>query len=244
MQSKKSVDEYEKEDKSFDLISTKYITGYNAKWNLKKMSFSAIKAGSTFVYELDQDADIDIGLLGEKQHEGFGEYLVENLSDMEYFVETADNEIVNDEKEMRDELLHNIKEELSDVLLDSMYTDMMNKSVSDRKELNKITSSFLGRIILMVKQAKDKNDLMDRIKSVKNKNKKDRIIAYITKTIGEENEPVRLNCENTEECSLLRKMNVSDDYISQRWKEYLIRLLTQEKYLQKGESQGDEGDDE
>ena len=233
----KQHNDFEKQNRAFDQASTKYITGYNSKWNLKKPSFSAIRAGSTFVYELKEDAKIADGFIGEKNLEGFGEYIIRRLCDMDILLKE------NKEKDITgDQFPDRVKDELAAVVLKQLYTDLLDQAIRNSRNLN-ISSSLLGRVALMVKQSDDKNDLMNRIASIKSDASRNRIMAYIERAIGKKNDPLCLNFSDTEEYDLLKKMNRDDDYINRGWKNYLLRLLTQEKYLQKDSEEGGNDDE-
>ena len=226
-----------------DYVSSKYITGYNTKWNLKKPSFSAIKAGSCFVYKLTKDITINRKFVGEKNHEGYGEISIQKLADMQYELES-----VKDDKEYKNIKIDSFRVEIASILLDSIYTTLFDDAIKTQKEL-KINPSLLGRVILMVKQSKDKKDLIDRIESIKSKNEKTKILNFIQEAIGKDDNQITLKLENNKEYEKLKNddtlKNLYDAVdVTNKWKEYLIMLLTQEKYLNKSYDAIKEEDDE
>ena len=235
--------EYVNVDDMADYVSSKYITGYNTKWNLKKPSFSAIKAGSCFVYKLTKDITINRKFVGEKNHEGYGEISLQKLADMQYELES-----VKDDKEYKNIKIDSFRVEIASILLDSIYTTLFDDAIKTQKEL-KINPSLLGRVILMVKQSKDKKDLIDRIESIKSKNEKTKILNFIQEAIGKDDNQITLKLENNKEYEKLKNddtlKNLYDAVdVTNKWKEYLIMLLTQEKYLNKSYDAIKEEDDE
>ena len=222
-------------EKDHDYVSSKYITGYNTKWNLKKPSFSAIKAGSTFIFDLDSETKIDACFVGEKNHEGYGEIMILPLSEMSYKINVKKGDPANvgsGIEKMRPELLA--------ILRDRLYIKLFDDAINERNNL-KITSSLLGRVILMAKQSEDKKDLLARVESIKSEEKK-KIKKFLDNVIGNGEAVMLHRIDSYDEYALLKKYEADDDYINRNWKAYLINLLAQEKYhiKEKGKYEGDE----
>src|SRR5699024_7422290 len=62
------------EEQSYSELTAGVLTGYYAKWNLKRSAVPVVKAGSTFAFRLAEDwrPKAEVLWIGENNGEGFG----------------------------------------------------------------------------------------------------------------------------------------------------------------------------
>ena len=148
----------------FTNISSRVVSGYNAKWNLKKPQFPVIKAGSVVLFKVSEPKEAREGLedcyfVGTKQNEGFGR--VRLISDVEAMeVPNADE---SDGEELYCELLQAVKTQKEN---DKILEDGI-KLADDKISKKSINASQIGRLTLMCKESADYNDFIRRINSIK-----------------------------------------------------------------------------
>ena len=157
-------------DDKLSFMKYKTITGYMSVGRYKKPHLRAVKAGSTICFSPDKTQKLPkIGYFGEKTGEGFGQvYFVkaENIMDLNGGTFAAmEKEVVCDD--LLGKLLEKNKE------LEAMRTKAIDYAKKNQGTLEKLTSSFVGRVLLMVRQAKDYDDLKARIDSVKTESKRE-----------------------------------------------------------------------
>lgn len=189
-------------------IILKTISGYNSKWNLKKPHINAYKAGSALVFKVTKDKEIKkIQFIGEKQNDGFGVIeLIPNADELkEIAVERSDNSAFAVQYE---------NSPISDAIKKAKVIKSIKELALEKISVVKLNSTQIGRLTLMCKEAKDMNDLLKRINSIKTKSTKDNAIEIY----------------NT----------VKNEYKDIYWREYLITLLTLAKYQKKVDKKGDE----
>lgn len=155
-------------------ISTRLITGYNAKWNLKKMSVPAIAAGSCIVFDVPETKEYaDYIYIGEKQNEGFGKIKVYNdIAALQ----------IGSQKSKTEPYKEEIDSVLGDMIRDININDeIMKKAIrvveeKDNKDKSKyrylnnkkgVNPSQVGRAILMCKESENRADFNNRIESIK-----------------------------------------------------------------------------
>ncbi len=143
-------------------MAVKIISGYNAKWNLKKPQITAFAAGSAVIARVNADTELPKQkLIGEKQNEGFGIITV---------IENADSYTVNESKtsngeKTRCDILALIeKRRQRDELLDLAVKKAQDIFASGDDFLN---SSQIGRILLMCKEASDTDNFDKRLENIK-----------------------------------------------------------------------------
>lgn len=194
-------------DKEFTRISSSVISGYNAKWNLKKPQFPVINGGSVIVFTPDEGKELDeIVYIGEKQNEGFGR--VRLISDAENFrcteTEKSDNKSgKTGNKEM-------------DALLDKF--DRENKILecaiknADSCHLGK---SQVGRVALMCKESLNYDNFIKRIESIKTDSTRKAALSCFGDKAWEE-------------------LKIDPDKYWKDAKKYILTLLTVKKYNERG----------
>lgn len=192
-------------------IAVKVISGYNAKWNLKKPQITAFAAGSTIIARVKDDTELpEILYIGEKQNEGFGVITV---------IENADSYTVKEtktsigKKTQCDILTLIEKRRQRDKLLDLAVKKAQDIFASKDDFLN---SSQIGRILMMSKEASDADDFENRLENIKI----DSIRQIAQKHFSKETV----------------QQEVGKEFAWEQIKQYLIDCLTVCKYiLRKGE---------
>lgn len=236
---------FEGQEKFRPILQTKQITGYQSKWNLRKQPVPAIKAGSCLVYRLTEDAIISKNFIGERNLEGFGQIRVDSLETQKYIVEECEvvkkDDLINiqyNNKLIQNILLERIMDKLR---LDAITQDSLGTS-----------SSAIGRATLMLKESMDENrdnaaqafsSFVNRVESIKNKDVKEEITNKIIKKIGKQLEngwslvDIPGYEKIAEETVLLKETGWDEvrckEEVSNRWGEYLLLILTQQKYMKK-----------
>lgn len=146
------------------------ISGYNAKWNLKKPHINAYKAGSALVFAVTEDVEMEkILFVGEKQNEGFGVIeLIPNADELkEDVVELNDTETL---------VFQNENNPISNAIRKEKVIKSIKELALKNISMVKLNSTQIGRLTLMCKEAEDMNDLLKRINSIKTKSTKDNAI--------------------------------------------------------------------
>lgn len=157
-------------DDKLSFMKYKTVTGYMSVGRYKKPHLRAVKAGSTICFSPDKTQKLPkIGYFGERTGEGFGQVCfvkAENIMDLNGGTFAAmEKEVVCDD--LLGKLLEKNKE------LEVMRTKAIDYAKKNQGTLEKLTSSFVGRVLLMVRQAKDYDDLKERIDSVKTESKRE-----------------------------------------------------------------------
>ena len=143
-------------------IAAKIISGYNAKWNLKKPQITAFAAGSAVIARVNADTELPKQMLiGEKRNEGFGVISVIENADSYAVKEAKTNSgektqcailTLIEKRRQRDKLLYLAVKKAQDIF------------ASGDEFLN---SSQTGRILLMCKEATDAANFDKRLESIK-----------------------------------------------------------------------------
>lgn len=137
-------------------ISTRVISGYNAKWNLIKPQFVALKAGSVVVARAQKEASLpEEFLIGEKLNEGFG--IVKVIPNSDKFSVKAHS--LSQEKTEKSIISKLIEAQRKN-------DEVLSRGIKKAKEVL-LNASQCGRVVLMCKEAEDFNDFENRLKSIK-----------------------------------------------------------------------------
>lgn len=194
-------------------LCTKIISGYNAKWNLKKPQIKAIGAGSAVIVRANRNLILPSAFtIGDKQNEGFGEICT--LIDAEHYIieDNKDKEAVSDLEENKTVALVKQKRAKDALLLLAIERAV----VINRIGLKALNKSQLGRLTLMCKESDDIKVFEERIGSIK------------TSSIREEAERFFSEKEILSEVK-------TDEWESISY--YIIKVLTVLKYLTRKENQ-------
>ena len=146
----------------FTNITSGVVSGYNAKWNLKKPQFPVIRAGSVVLFHVDETkSDLaDCYYIGEKQNEGFGRVrLLTNVKEMK----VSEGSIGGTEPEgSPGELLAAVEaQKENDRILEAAMELALKISKAS------INASQLGRLTLMCKESSSYDDFKKRFDSIK-----------------------------------------------------------------------------
>lgn len=156
-------------DKSF--MKYKTIMGYMSAGNYKKPHIRAVAAGSTICFTAESVCTLpEYAYFGVKNGEGFG---------MVRFVKADELMELGENVSASGKVNAATDGRLTDLLKKNNTTEEMRSSaidyaLSNRSALVGLSSSFVGRVLLMIRQADDFNDLIKRIDSVKTEAKKEK----------------------------------------------------------------------
>lgn len=162
-------------------IALTTISGYNAKWNLKKPHINAFKAGSAIVFEITEDTELKkTQFIGEKQNEGFGVVeLIPNVDKLEEKVIHLDD--------IKPDSIKCKKTPISDAIRKEKVNEAIKELALEKISTVKLNSTQIGRLILMCKEAENMDNLLKRINSIKTKSVKDNA-TKIYNTVKEESQ--------------------------------------------------------
>ena len=191
----------------FTRLSSRVVSGYNAKWNLKKPQFPVIRAGSCIVFETEEDEKKnEYILVGEKQNEGYGKIRL---------IPDANSITVNKKSNNTAKTCEYTSELLKEVKNRKAEDEILEKAITDSKKIA-LNASQVGRITLMCKESDCYEDFEKRIKSIK--------------TVSTKNEAMKhFNEEKL-------KDTVGDSFEWSACRKYIIAVLTVKKYQLRGEN--------
>lgn len=155
-------------DEKLSFMKYKTITGYMSAGRYKKPHLSAIKAGSTICFTADNTPIPKTSFFGEKNGEGFGMVRfikAENIMEL-----SGIRFLIPEDEFSSDGLLSELLDKNTE--REKIRTEAINYAKKNKKALCGLTSSFVGRVLLMIRQAESYEDLLNRIESVKDSNKK------------------------------------------------------------------------
>lgn len=155
-------------DKKRSHMKYKTVTGYMSAGRYKKPHIRAVKAGSTICFKASGAPIPKTGFFGEKNGEGFGEVRfvkAEDIMKLGGFKFPAAEKTASDYGLLQELLDKNAERE-------KMRMDAVKYAKENKDRLIRLTPSFVGRALLMIRQADGYDDLLARINSVKDENKK------------------------------------------------------------------------
>jgi hypothetical protein len=146
-------------------------TGYYGVWNLKKPHIPGIKAGSHigFVYDGESKEVPQSRYIGEKTAEGFGKI---RIYKKDAIVNQDGRLALPDGGAPARGCSDVIKKELEKI--DNLYKMRSRASdfaIREKRTINGLNASLIGRVALMLRQASDKADFDARVASVKSDKK-------------------------------------------------------------------------
>lgn len=155
------------------LMETDMISGYQIQWNLHKPLTKLVKAGSSIRFTATGNKSIDeMMFIGEKNQEGYGLVSIKALNDIS--LQKADKnqcDAIQESVGCINRIAINILEEQ---LLEHLSETTRDKAF---KKLEKLDSSQIGRVTLMLKQKEDFNDFCMRINTIKSESFKKAVMA-------------------------------------------------------------------
>lgn len=240
------IDAYDEEGESVSYMSTKIITGYNTKWNMKRLFMPAVCAGSAFVFKVKGESSIYASMVGERNLEGYGAIRIEKINSMKYKI----NENIENQENTTSGSDINIKE------VKVMLEKLMKNDLLDAIKLNaysidnmKLNASTVGRVSLMlIESGNDYEEFIKRVDSIKRKSEHDAVMSFIYKYIfNSDNAPDMEKMIGKSKAAIEISSNIDalygdDKFVKKQqianeiWHEYLKSILVNQKYkLAKGD---------
>lgn len=144
---------YRGEEDGGSMVQTRELTGYYSKWNLKRQAVPAVRAGSVFVYVIDDEngwelqTDASRLFVGERNLEGCGEVMISGCREMRYEVQKYDRQHRGNTQIVlcRPCLISIVTKKLLEELT-WKYTGGQGKNLQ-------MSASTIGRITLMLKES-------------------------------------------------------------------------------------------
>lgn len=230
----KTMDVEFKEDKSSNkkenssAVGYTTYSGYNAKWNLPKDAMKAFKQGSILRIKLNKPQTLQRHYyIGLHTQEGLGHVYIFTLNELKkrHFGQFDDAH----EQGKEEQVVENMKQtELYKFCLEDKYMVDVMRLMNDFafKNQKKLNSSTIGRLLLMLKEAKETDKNRDVIKHFKE--------AYVDsiKTDAKSNKVKKLfeQCDTTLKDIEAALAKYPDVYNSLHYKAYR-ELLLMLKYL-------------
>jgi len=242
-------------ERMYSIIETRKISGYHSQWNMTRPPVPAMAAGSTFLYQLQEDAAISQRWIGERTQEGYGEIRVYPIENIPYALKEKDNSSI---KKRNAETLAELRPLLKCVLTKSMVEQMRLSALEESRF--RLKSSTLGRVTLMLKESVNDyrndsvgafKDFYKRVESIKRKPQKEEMEKKLLERVAEKEtddtddqvswnlkyEKILKNAKIMGFAKLLEEAGFMADEIQQlvmdQWKEYIGALLLNQKYILK-----------
>lgn len=179
----------------FTSLSTRVISGYNAKWNLKKPQFPAIRAGSVVIFNVENDIALpEYVTIGGRQNEGYGKirligdakgYLADYIK-KEKEAAADNNDGQKDETARNYPLADSTSELLRALAIREKEKDIVKRAVEDAPAAaKKFNPSQTGRLTLMCKESKSADDFEKRINSIKTESFRNGASSWVLKKTKE-----------------------------------------------------------
>ena len=191
----------EEKEYPFCSIQSAMIYGYSGVWNLRKPPIAGIESGSTFIYRVAENKDIDKYYVGERNLEGFGKVNLyrEDVLPYELNIEVKNSNTENNDTKTEniDDTLKNLSEGVREILKQSLYKvlyqNMLERiltEMADDSNKLRMSPSTIGRVNLMVKETlpknedetKDKyNDFVKRVASIKRDTEREEVLKVVSR---------------------------------------------------------------
>lgn len=256
----------DKEKDEYSIVQTKEISGYHTKWNLRRPGIPAVKAGSTFVFQIGEASDGSQAwtsmqrFVGERNLEGYGEFQIFSLEKMRYDLSEAD---VPDEREsvlteeMKEKQMYYSKKLLYPILAEEMLELLVAEYITDTMKTIRLNASTIGRITLMLEESlynepdpkKAFKNFCDRITSIKRTKEQQEALRFLREIILKDGETKEIDIKKMERESEgiladIKKITVEclsekkyQDILMNLWGKYLMIILTYHKYQKKHEQE-------
>ena len=219
------------------MLSTKLVFGYQSTWNLRKMPIPVVAAGSSFIFDIDDETVISSQFIGARSIEGYGLFRIDSLNNMNYIVKKYENVDVKNNQVRK--VISDTSAKLAEkILIDEILNTLKLEAVNNNNLAN-ISASAIGRITLMLKESLSENptdpdaakeDFRNRIESIKTdsvRNEGEKIYKKVT------NLKVPEGVLENELAYMLGYQNGVRDLrgkIGKHWGEYAMVILTLQKY--------------
>lgn len=188
------------ESKEFhDMMEIGEVAGYQTQWNLRKAPIPVVKAGSVFVFETKTNISLaGAGFIGERNHEGFGEYriviLSGNTDDYKMTLLNSSPELAGADQIKADnkpfKVLYPI---IKDRILDHMREKIRLRAL--QRNRIRLSATHVGKMTLMLNESLEGDktsesafsDFQKRVEAVKN-DERDRmrrdVLEYVASELG------------------------------------------------------------
>lgn len=166
-----------KYDKAHSSLKYRTVTGYISVGRYKRSHIRAFEKGSVIRFTSDREMSRYI-TVGERQNEGFG---VIKLCSKEELMKLGRPAPKPDEKKKQSDA----EQELTQLVSDNSALEKLRISALDfagekfDSIKNTFNPAFVGRLLLMVRQAEDESDLNGRVASVKDEKKREQAQSFI-----------------------------------------------------------------
>ncbi|MEH1992109.1 RAMP superfamily CRISPR-associated protein [Nostoc sp.] len=144
-------------------MDSTFIGGFNRKWGLPLPQVSAVKAGSVFVYENVEINPDKINILetegiGERKTEGFGRVAV-NWCTEECFTAKKPKALPRKDKpQFKTSESRELARQIGERILRQRLEQLLLAQIEPRRlQANQMTNSQLSRLMIVTRQALDKN---------------------------------------------------------------------------------------
>lgn len=219
-------------------MSTKTVTGYNTKINLKKASVPAVAAGSAFEFEYKGknkiiDEYAQFGFLGCFISEGYGKIHIVKIDSTGYALTEC-------EEKDADKLIvpKNVEKKITQKKsLENIKAEFIKNAVKNNKF--NVSASLIGRLTLMLEESKNsekpEKDFAKRVVSIKRYSERNKIIDQL-----KEWNIMQINtCKSEKGDALFESvkiiLNDKKQIDNSLWAEYLAFILLHMRYMKKSE---------
>jgi CRISPR-associated protein Csx10 len=171
-------------------MDSTYLGGFNRKWGLPLPQVIAVKAGSVFVYEnvnitADKISSLEAEGIGERRLEGFGRIAINWCTEKSFTVKKP--EIKAPSKRNRPQFKTSESRELARQIGERILRQKLEKLLvaqiqPNQLQKNKMTNSQLSRLMIVARQALDRN----------NREPLDNLFSNLTKNASDKYESARL----------------------------------------------------
>ncbi|WP_041234016.1 RAMP superfamily CRISPR-associated protein [Cylindrospermum stagnale] len=140
-----------------------FIGGFNRKWGLPIPQVLAVKAGSVFVYENAQINPEKINILetegiGERREEGFGRVAVNWCTEKKITAKKPQIKVTLTKPQFKTPESCELAREIGERILRQKLEQLLLTQIElHRLQVNQMTNSQLSRLIIVARQALDKN---------------------------------------------------------------------------------------
>ena len=149
-----------------DYCQTRVISGYHAMWSMPKPQLPAFRGGSLFTFRAGTQSLPTAGRLGEYPQEGLGTFRVLTEAELQAYDGVKKGRIEHrtfaDGTESKA-----LEQAMAKGELERVFAEETSALYRERKVDRSIRKGTLGRVRQMVAEAKDIDDLYNRIDSIK-----------------------------------------------------------------------------
>lgn len=210
------------------MIKTGILHGFQSKWNLRRQPLPVVKAGSVFLYRLEEPLMLRKSFVGERNLEGFGQIRIDRLTNMGYVVKK-----IEETEEPDKPAEGTVNKTAADILIERIerkrfLQEEKRTAVMKAPDLTAdVSASTIGRVTLMLKESLaeakredgDKEEALEAFKARLNSIRRQEVKEFAKRL--------------KEEISDFQKRN-EENGISDEWDQYLMTILIVAKYAKAG----------